>query len=178
MAIESRKLSGKNPKLVIDLSKMFGQRVPDSEAFRQGVGQAIIDRIRERTSGNIDRKGNRFKNYSKLYAQSLEFRAAGKAKNDPNLRLTGDMLGLMDVIDTSRNSITIGWPDADEAAKAHGHITGAKDGPKVKRDFFGLPDSDYKNLTSDFSLPPAEPTSTELGLLSSLTTLREIFDLG
>lgn len=178
MAIEKRTLSGNNPKLTIDLVEMFGQRVPDSEAFRQGVGQAIIDKIRERTAEKIDRSGKRFRNYSKRYAESEDFKIHGKSKTDPNLKLTGDMLAFIDVISTSRNTITLGWDDNDEAAKAHGHITGAPQGPKVKRDFFGLPDKEYKSLTSEFSVPSEEPTSTEVGLLSTLVTLRELFSDG
>lgn len=173
MAIESRKLSGNNPRLTIDLTEVFDSRVPDSEAFRQSYGQAVIDEIRERSTGNIDRKSNRFKNYSKEYAASLEFQAHGKSIGDPNLQLTGDMLGLMDVVSTTRNTVTIGWDESDEAAKAHGHITG---NVGVRRDFFGLPDEVYKGLSSEFTqdLRPAE----EASFASTLLTLREIFSLG
>ena len=153
---------------------MFGQRVPDSEAFRQGVGQAIIDRIRSRTDDNIDRKSKRFKSYSKAYASTLEFKAAGKSVGNPNLRLTGDMLGLMDVVSTGRSTITIGWDEGDENKKAHGHITGSDPGPKVRRDFFGLPEKDYDQIATGFRIAD-DGVPEDAGVLSSLLTLRELF---
>lgn len=164
-----------NPKLKIDLTEMFGQRIPDSASFRAGVGQAIIDRIRERTDKNIGRDGKRFRNYSKLYEDTLEFKAAGKTKGDPNLKLTGDMLGLMDVIAEDRNTITIGFPTREEQLKAHGHILGSDPGPKVRRDFFGLPDAEYSEIASGFTVPSLAPTDEEPVTLSTLLTLRELF---
>lgn len=177
MGIERRSLSGRNPRLTIDLSEMFGQRVPDSEAFKQGVGQAIIDRIRDRTNRSLDRQGNRFKNYSKQYAQALEFKAGGKSISKPNLRLTGDMLGFMDITTSSRNTITIGWDDVDEQLKAHGHILGSSPGPRVRRDFLGLPEKDYEEIADRFVLADLEP-EREAGILATLTTLRELFSDG
>lgn len=178
LAIESRTLSGKNPRLTINLTELFGQRVPDSRAFKEGVAQAVIDMIRQRTSENIDRNNKTFKSYSKAYAKTLEFQAAGKTRGNPNLKLTGDMLGFMDLIDDSRDTITIGWNDREEQLKAHGHITGNKNGPGVQRDFFGLPSKSYDNIATQFSLPAAEPTRSELNVLGTLTTLRELFSLG
>ena len=184
MPIETRTLSGKNPKLKINLTEMFGQRVPDSAAFKEAVGQAIIDRIRERTAGNIGRDGKRFKNYKKKtkanpnpYSESLEFKAAGKSIGDPNLRLSGDMLGFMDVIDESRDTITIGFSEREDQLKAHGHILGSNPGPRVRRDFFGLPGSEYSKIAAGFRppSPESEEVQRESGILSKLLTLREIF---
>lgn len=178
MAIENRKLGGKNPRLTIDLNQMFGQRVPGSSAFREAVGQAILDAIKKQAGEGRNRKGSKYSGrparYSKQYKMSDEFKAAGKGSN-VNMRLTGDMLELMDVISTSRTTITIGWDERDEAAKAHGHILGSDPGPKVRRDFFGLPDSEYKKIAGGFSLPTNEPSEGEAGLLSSLVTLRALF---
>ena len=153
---------------------MFGQRVPDSDTFRQSFGQAVLDEIRRRTASNIGRTGKRFRNYSDEYADSLEFEAAGKSQNDPNLRLTGDMLGLMNVVATDRNSITLGWNQTDEAAKAHGHITGSVG---VTRDFFGLPDNVYNSLKSRFTIPE-EFSLGELVAEVAFTTLIEQFGEG
>lgn len=175
MPIETRTLSGKNPKLKVNLTEMFGQRVPDSVAFREAVGQAIIDDIRSRTSDGIDRSGKQFRSYSKEYANSLEFQAAGKSRSEPNLRLTGDMLGFMDVIDQSRDTVTIGFGSREEQLKAHGHILGSSPGPKVRRDFFGLPDKRYGSIASGFTIEPPAPEGTESGILSALLTLRDIF---
>jgi hypothetical protein len=155
---------------------MFGARVPDSELFRQSVGQQIIDRIRERTrEENIDRKGRGFRGYSDSYVESLRFRAAGKDPGSVNLTLTGEMLTLMDVIDSTSTTITIGFTDRTDQRKAHGHITGSKRGPKVKRDFFGLPNTDYKIIAGANRLPPVEPSDDEPGILSTLVTLQDLF---
>jgi hypothetical protein len=140
--------AGRNQfKLRINLDEVFGTAFPNSSRLRQSVGQEIIDIINQRTSENRAWDGVRFKSYSKEYSESLEFQAAGKSKNDPNLKLTGDMLGLMDVIEEDKATITIGWKDVTEAQKAHGHITG---NVGVKRDFFGLNEKEIKRLKDIF----------------------------
>lgn len=143
-----KKLAGNDPKLRIDLKELFGENIPDSQLFRQSFGQAVLDKIRERTEENKDVEGKRFRNYSKAYAESIEFAAYGKSKSDPNLQLTGDMMAFMDVIDEGEGFIEIGWADSEEAAKAHGHITG---NVGVKRDFFGLRPSEVRDLVEEFS---------------------------
>jgi len=150
--IERRSLAGDNPVLEINLKSLFPRGFPNSRAFKESIGQGVIDRIRDRTADNIDRRGQAFKEYSQQYTESLEFIAAGKAQGDPNLRLSGDMLNLMDIIETRGDVIKIGWRSGDEAAKAHGHITGSDPGPKVQRDFFGLPDDDYREIAQSFTV--------------------------
>lgn len=131
----------------VNLDELFGTLVPNSTELRQAVGQAIIDRIRERTADNLDRNGDRFKNYSTEYADSIEFKAYGKSKNDPNLEQTGDMLGLMDIIEEKKNKIVIGWSDKKQAGKAHGHVTG---NVGTTRDFLGLPEKDLEAIREEF----------------------------
>lgn len=142
-----QRLSGKQAKLEVNLDELLGFVVPNNSSLRQAIGQAIIDKIRDRTADNIGADGKRFKNYSKTYAESIEFLAYGKSKGDPNLKQSGDMLGFMDIIDESKNKIVIGWDDSDESAKAHGHITG---NVGVKRDFLGLTDKEVKELRSEW----------------------------
>ena len=145
MAIQKRTLSKNSPKITINLNEMFGDEFPDSEALKLAVGQAIVDRIRERTRDGISKDGRTFKKYSKSYIDSLPFKSFGKSAGDTNLTLSGDMLGLMDVVDTEGGRITIGWEDDTQAAKAHGHITGAKGNLPV-RDFFGLPQTEIEDI--------------------------------
>lgn len=176
MAIEDRTLSGKNPRLTINLTEMFGgQRVPDSSAFKQSVGQAIIDTIVERTQDGVSRKGSAFKSYSLLYAKSLDFIAAGKSRSQPNLTLQGDMLGTLEIIEEGRSTITLGFTSRKQQLKAHGHITGDPRGPGVKRDFLGLPSLAYDEIASNFTVPEEVSETTESGFLSALLTLRDIF---
>lgn len=144
----SQTLSGQNPKLTVDLDEMFGMIVPDSTSFRQRVGQAIIDKIRERTEDkNVDINGKNFRKYSKEYQESDDFKAYGKSADNVNLKQTGDMMGLMDIVDEGKNKITIGWNDGFQAKKAHGHITGHVG---VERDFLGLPLSDLSAIAAEF----------------------------
>jgi hypothetical protein len=140
-------LTGEKAKLEVNLDELFGTLVPNSTELRQAVGQAIIDRIRERTADNLDRNGDRFKNYSDEYADSIEFKAYGKSKSDPNLEQTGDMLGLMDIIEEKKNKIVIGWSDKKQAGKAHGHVTG---NVGTTRDFLGLPEKDLEEIREEF----------------------------
>lgn len=149
MAIMKRSLSGENPKLTINLDEMFDGEFPDSKALKLAVGQAIIDRIRERTQDGVSKDGKSLKKYSKSYKNSLTFRAFGKS-DEVNLTLSGDMLGLLDVVDDSGSDITIGWEDQTNAAKAHGHITGAE-GRLPVRDFFGLPQKEIESIKEDLA---------------------------
>lgn len=178
-------LSGKEAKLEVDLDEMFGEIVPDSTAFRQAVGQAIIDKIRERTQDDqVSVTNSSFRDYSQEYADSIEFKAYGKSKSQPNLTQTGDMLGLMDVIEEGKNKIVIGWNDGDQAGKAHGHITGAVG---VTRNFLGLPMDDIESIAEDFrrefDLPFGDQESRSTAVLAerflaSTTEVRAAATLG
>jgi hypothetical protein len=154
--------------IVIDLDEIFGTAFPNSSRLRQAVGQEILDIIKNRTDGGVSWDGKQFKNYSEMYAESLEFQAAGKEKDEPNLTLTGDMLGLMDVIEEDKATIKIGWEDASEAQKAHGHISG---NVGVKRDFLGLNAKEIEMIRNRFDdvireakaeTGPARPSTTTL----------------
>lgn len=89
---------------------------------RANAAQLIIDTIVQRTLKNLDSNGKRFPNYSTEYANSLEFKIAGKSKNDPNLTLTGDMLNSIQVLESGSGFITIGYnegtPENDKAVWA------------------------------------------------------------
>ena len=120
----------------IDLGDLFGIDFSDKAELRQYIGELIIERIRKRTEEGIGYNGRPLKSpYSKTYADSMEFKAFGKSKSNVNMKLTGDMLGLMDIIEEKSNSITIGWDDAEQNAKAYNHNTGDT---VPKRPFFGI----------------------------------------
>ena len=141
----------------INLKEIFGKdfsKVPNN--FKQALGQAFIDQIVERTKSGkglnpVTGRNIKLRSpYSKEYANSLEFDAAGKSRNNVNLTLSGDMLRSIDVLDVKANTIKIGIDDTEEAAKAHGHQTG-KNGevPRMKRPFFGLSASDLKSVVNE-----------------------------
>lgn len=160
-----------NPRLKIDLKEIFGVDI-DNDALKQSINQSILDKILRRTSESLDVNEKKFKPYSKQYKKSDDFIAFGKS-NEVNLRLTGDMLELMDVIDESKNTTTIGWRDSDEAQKAHGHITG--NGRLPKRDFFGLSSVDIQELKFEFGDDvnrDVELTTRQLELLETIRRLQ------
>lgn len=125
---------------------MFGISLNDDTTLRLALGQAVIDKIVERTKSGELLSGSSSRGYSKEYMESEEFKAAGKSKK-VNMTLTGDMLGLMDILDEGSNTITIGWNDSDENLKASNHLSGDT---VPKRDFFGLTSSDVSEIKSKF----------------------------
>lgn len=140
----------------INLEDEFGIDFSGKPELREFVGQAILDTIKSRTDSG---KGMKFSSngkgrevklkapYSKDYVKSLEFRAAGKSKNKINMRLTGDMMELMDVVKSSGNNITIGWDSGDsQDGKAFNHITGDK---VPSRPFFGVSKKELGEIKKD-----------------------------
>lgn len=145
----------------INLRELFGVSLKDAPALKQAIGQKIIDRIVTRTESgrgiafNDSGKATNLKlrsPYSKEYADSTEFKAAGKSRGDVNMTLTGDMLGLLDIIDVTDDTITIGWDDDEQIQKVHGHQTG-KSGkvPKMKRPFFGVSKTELLKIKADMN---------------------------
>ena len=176
--VVSRELAGKNQyKLVINLDEMFGTLVPNSSRFRQAVGQAILDKIVDRTRDDRKSwKGSSFKGYSEEYAESLEGAVAGKSTGETaNLTNSGDMLNLMDIISEGQSTIEIGWTESDEAEKAHGHISG---NVGVTRDFFGISVSELEDIRTD--LEPLRQSLVEDNpageVESSVSTLQSLIE--
>lgn len=144
--INVSKGSAANPRLEVDLKELFGKTVVSSD-LRDEIGQAILDEIKNRTGQGRGLDG-KLKKYSKEYIKSLDFKAFGKSPGNVNLTLSGDTLELMDINNTTRSTITIGWDDTELAARAHGHIVGANHLPK--RDFFGLPKGAIESIRRRF----------------------------
>lgn len=131
-----------------NLKEMFGVDLKDMPEIREAIGQAIVEKIVARTESGKAIGGNRdLAPYSEAYAKSLAFKAAGKSKSKVNMTQTGDMLGLMDIIEQSRNTVTVGWDDETENAKAYNHNTGDT---VRKRQFFGLSKAEIKDIIRQF----------------------------
>jgi hypothetical protein len=132
----------------IELDELFGVDFSGDRALREVIGEAILEKIRTRTAdgkaigGNKDLK----KPYSESYKKSDLFRGFGKSEDVINMSLTGDMLGLMDIVDQDDNSITIGWDDSEQTAKAYNHNVGDT---VPKRPFFGLTSAELKELARE-----------------------------
>jgi hypothetical protein len=134
----------------IDLSKLFGESISKAKfkPIREAFGQAVIDLMKERTERGVDIKGKPFKAYSPQYVKSLDFAAAGKSKNKINMTLSGDMLGLLDVVENKKSEIKIGWgSDETENAKAYNHNEGDT---LPKRAFFGVTEKELQKLAETF----------------------------
>lgn len=145
------------PKLKINLNEVIAQegdadkrraftRAARGEAVKLEFGARVVDEIVRRTQeDNVDKKGARFRKYSKAYIKSLNFEIAGKEAGKVDLTLSGDMLGTMQVLGVAGSSVTIGWNIQVEDEKAGYHVEGT--GKMPKRDFLGLPkDEQYKIL--------------------------------
>ena len=129
----------KKVTLTVNLEKLFGHEFDDPDVVRQ-IGEEIIARIVNRTQRGRDKKGKLFSPYSPNYQKP------GKS-NPPNLTLRGDLLGKMDIIKQTKNTITIGWDQAKQRLKAENHIHGVT---LPKRDFLGLPASAFSDITKEF----------------------------
>lgn len=146
-SFRAKKVGDDDSYLDLDLAELFGvDSVPDSTAFRQSVGQYVIDLIRERTDSNKFLSPAK-KTYSDDYVESLEFEVSGKSRGDVNLKLTGDMLRRMNIIEESGNSIRIGWETSEERAKATNHNFGVT---VPRREFLGLTTKEVEKVRSRY----------------------------
>jgi hypothetical protein len=128
-------------RLKVNLKSILGQTVDDEEIL-DAIAQKALDIIKERTADGKDVRGRAFKPYSESYMASDAFKGFGKSKT-PDLTLSGDMLGLMDVVKVTPSGFELGWDDETETAKAFNHITGDT---VPKRDFFDLKKSEQEDL--------------------------------
>lgn len=127
------------------------------EQTRLAIGLEIIEHIIQRTQDGRDKNNKSLPGYSESYANSLDFKLAGKSKGDVNLTASGEMLNALTILNNKKGEITIGIPKDDDVnnAKAEGNIKGTYGGkPKrgKKRDFMGISRSDLKEITSEFAI--------------------------
>lgn len=150
------KISKRKISQTINLKEEFGINFRGRDALKTALGQAIIDKIRARTESGegvkFDSRGRgrstKLKSpYSEAYAKSDEFKAFGKSKTKVNMKLTGDMLGLMDITKIDGNKLEIGWDDREETLKAYNHLTGDT---VPQRPFFGISKSELKEIKKEF----------------------------
>lgn len=169
----------------IDQSWLKG--ITDEETL-QAIGQATIDYIRERASNGLGLGGQQLKpaKYKDSYANSPDFKAAGKSQNDVNMKLSGDMLNSIDLA-LDGNNLLIGIPQ-DEATRAYAHMTGYEGHPtipngKYKRQFFGVTRKEFDQILSKVG-GQARPKSSRVAnqneindIVGTLDTLGDLFRL-
>lgn len=146
-----------------NLKEMFGVDFSNKPELRSAIGSAIVERIVERTENGAGIGGRPFSfgKYSDEYSKTIEFKAHGKNQHEVNMSLTGDMLGLMQVIGETTNTVSVGWGDATQNAKAYNHNTGDT---VPKRPFFGLSASEIREIVKEFK--PAVREAAESGRAS------------
>lgn len=164
--IPNLKMTESEVSQTFDLKEILGVDVSDTPAIKEAIGQALIDKIIERTESGVDVNGNKFEKYSEDYKDSLAFKAFGKT-GKVNLTQSGQMLGTLDLIENKGNKIKIGWDDETENAKAYNHNTG--DTVK-KRQFFGITAEDIKAIRDEFK-PDLKTTENDKILLKKLSKI-------
>jgi hypothetical protein len=133
----------------LNFKDLTGLDLSGFDLLKREIAQAAIDKIIQRTLDGRNESGGSLGKYSESYKESLDFKAAGKS--DPvDLKLSGDMLGSIDILDETDDTATIGFLGIEENAKAYAHETGFKGHPvlagKVKpRPFFGVSQSELKD---------------------------------
>lgn len=151
----------------IDLADWTGVDLSLDPVLAREMQQAIIDYMQGRVSQGLGFNKQKLKSpYQDSYAESLDFKAAGKSKGNVNMELSGDMLGSVDVIEERESGarFRIGFTDSSVVPRAYGHISGFEGHPeqdkmeKYQRIFFGVSEKEFK----DEVLPAFEEDLQEL----------------
>lgn len=130
-------------KFKINLTEIFGERPPDDEKFRQEIADAVVEIVKARTQDGISAKGNKFTKYSDKYAKKK-----GVSPGDVDLTFDGDMLEALDMIESTSQTITLGFDDELQNAKAWNHNTGDT---VPKRQFLGLMKKEMEEIAQRYA---------------------------
>lgn len=130
-------------------------RIPKtlSRSERREIADLVVERIVDRTLDGKDKDNKPFKNnkYSESYIKSLDFDNAGKSESNVNLKLSGDMLAALTLLDDSDGKIRIGFENgSEENARADGNIRGTygkqRGSSKKARPFLGITPKELKTI--------------------------------
>lgn len=140
------------------------RRIPIPSGYgptdRASIGQDVIDFIRTRTISGRDKSNSTFADYSPAYA------AQAHKGNPPDLYVTGNMLGSLQLISSAIGVLVIGYEPGLQNSKAEGHITGQlglHSGPV--RDFLGLTQDDLDDILANYPLAAGASGRAPLSLL-------------
>lgn len=131
---------------------------------RQAIASDIIDYLRDRTEQGRGEGGKSWTGsagrYSKSYKESLRYQIAGKS-DTVNLKLTGDMLDMLRLIDDDKGALVIGYEPGDaEAGRAEGNIRGSYGKPRgdrsKARDFLAISKEELKKILANYPLDDKE----------------------
>ena len=135
----------------IDLQEIAGVDLSGDPALMGAIGQALVDKIVERTKSGKDINNKALKAYKKSYKESDQFEAFAK-DNKVDMELSGNMLSDID-LETPNGSVKIFMGTPLNTLKAFNHITGDT---VTQREWFGLRDSDVEDVLASFSQEIAE----------------------
>ena len=144
------------PKTRITIPKGYDQEE------RLAIASDIVDFIVKRTQKKrLDKNNKPLKApYSDSYSKSTEFKIAGKSKGKVDLTLSGDMLSSIEVVGERSGSITVGFTDEEQGAKADGNIRGtygqSRGNSSKARDFLGIHKDDLKTILKKYPLNDQE----------------------
>ncbi len=131
-------------ELEIDFKSDLGLDFPVNNTLAKAIGDAAIKTIVKRTeSGKRSDTGQKFKKYKASYAKSK-----GVGVGDVNLKLFGDMLDSLDVVEVGLDSVTIGFDSSAEKPKAFNHHVGDT---LPKRPWFGIQKKELNKIKGEFS---------------------------
>lgn len=102
------------------------------------IADAIVTHIVGRTMAGLDKNDERFKKYSKKYAESK-----GVGVSEVDLLLSGEMLSELKALSVTSNGVEIGYKGSKElVGKVEGNILGTYGQPEPipgkARDFLGI----------------------------------------
>jgi hypothetical protein len=111
---------------------------------RKAIGQDIIRTIRRRTRSGLDVNGNLFAGYAKSYEKT----------GTVDLKLSGNMLGDLEVLSHGPGFIRIGFTDSESNDKASWiqRPTGQKAGKQSPRKFVGVSENELNNILGNYRL--------------------------
>lgn len=133
----------------------------------------MISYIQIRSTEGYDKNGEKFKKYSKSYAEKK-----GVGANDVDLVLSGDMLSELSVTKHGKGFLEIGYKDSsDQAGKAEGNIIGSYGGEPDKskaRNFLGIDESELEIMADALDQEPIDITDADIEQIAR-DAAREIF---
>ena len=114
------------------------------------IADAIVTHIVGRTMAGLDKNDDKFKKYSKKYAESK-----GVGVSEVDLLLSGEMLTELKPIKVTADGVEVGYKGSKELiGKVEGNILGTYGQsdpiPGKARDFLGIQDSDVDVIISAY----------------------------
>lgn len=142
-----------------------------TSSMSQLAGERIIEFILERTAKSIAIDGSHFPNYSTSYAESKDFKNAGKSKSHPDLHLTGEMLAELSVLQAGQGYVTIGFQAGTPANDKAVWAERSDNGPA--RMFLGITDANLAPIVDSVRVD-ALPSNKQVQSLAQ-SILRGLF---